>query len=144
MWIRHLSISSLFLCIFIVEVRRSQKVLSFCTTSFTREQVPGRCRPLVKCIRHFEDIPKLVHRPCTLKSGAYGVCCPNFTRLKPKKSKSISWWDKEISAIRLITYIYVNCKKIIIHKYNAMEECTNVHFLHLYIVVYNLKFMLRG
>ena len=131
MWIRHLSISSLFLCIFIVEVR-CQKVLSFCTTSFTREQVPGRCRPLVKCIRHFEDIPKLVHQPCTLKSGAYGVCCPNFTRLKPKKSKSlINHQNKEFTHNYLLTYIYVTVKNIIILKYNAIVyRGVYVHFLH--------------
>jgi len=84
MWVRYLSIITI-ICIFVVGEIQSQKVISYCTTSFTRETVAGRCTPLVKCVRFFEDIPKLVNRPCTLKSGAFGVCCPNFTIVKKKK-----------------------------------------------------------
>jgi peroxidase len=75
------------LCLFI-QCGKSQLVFSFCTTSFTRERVPGVCRPLVKCVRNFHQIHRLRNHPCTLKSGHYGVCCPYFSvPAKPKNKK---------------------------------------------------------
>ena len=53
-------------------------VFAFCTTSFTREKVPGTCKPLVKCVRFFHEIEEVKNRPCTLKTGETGVCCPYF------------------------------------------------------------------
>ena len=53
-------------------------VFAFCTTSFTREKVPGTCKPLVKCVRFFHEIQEVKNRPCTLKTGETGVCCPYF------------------------------------------------------------------
>lgn len=78
------------LCLFI-QCGKSQLVFSFCTTSFTRERVPGVCRPLVKCVRNFHQIHRLRNHPCTLKSGHYGVCCPYFSvPAKPKSKTFIS------------------------------------------------------
>ena len=59
-------------------------VFAFCTTSFTREKVPGVCKPLVKCVRFFHEIQQVSDRPCTLKTGETGVCCPYFST--PKKA----------------------------------------------------------
>ena len=56
-----------------------QEVLHFCTTSNTRERVPGVCRPLVKCIRYFHELPHLQNRPCNLQNGETGVCCPYYS-----------------------------------------------------------------
>ena len=53
-------------------------VFAFCTTSFTREKVPGTCKPLVKCVWFFHEIQEVKNRPCTLKTGETGVCCPYF------------------------------------------------------------------
>ena len=38
--------------------------------------VVGQCKPLVKCVRFFHEIPTLQSQPCQLPSGASGVCCP--------------------------------------------------------------------
>lgn len=70
------------LLLFLLPVH-GQIVHSFCTTSFTRQKVPGQCRPLVKCVRFFHEIPKLRSRPCRLVSGDIGVCCP-YVVLPPK------------------------------------------------------------
>lgn len=64
-------------------------VFAFCTTSFTREKVPGVCKPLVKCVRFFHEIQEVKNRPCTLKTGETGVCCPYFNLPKrPSKYQS--------------------------------------------------------
>lgn len=63
-------------------------VFAFCTTSFTREKVPGVCKPLVKCVRFFHEIQEVQNRPCTLKTGETGVCCPYFNLPKrPSRRK---------------------------------------------------------
>ena len=65
-------------------------VFAFCTTSFTREKVPGTCKPLVKCVRFFHEIQEVKNRPCTLKTGETGVCCPYFNLPKrPSKYQSV-------------------------------------------------------
>ena len=65
----------------------NRPVFSFCTTSFTREKVPGVCKPLVKCVRFFHEIPQVVNRPCQLKTGELGVCCPYFSLPPQRPSK---------------------------------------------------------
>ena len=45
--------------------------------------MPGVCKPLVKCVRFFHEIQEVSDRPCTLKTGETGVCCPYFN--VPKK-----------------------------------------------------------
>ena len=62
-----------------LEIKGQGEVLHFCTTSNTRERVPGVCRPLVKCIRYFHELPHLQNRPCNLQNGETGVCCPYYS-----------------------------------------------------------------
>lgn len=38
----------------------------------------GFCKPLVQCLAFYADIPELRKRPCTLREGEFGVCCPPF------------------------------------------------------------------
>ena len=47
----------------------------FCTTVDGQN---GQCRPLVKCVRFFHEIPTLQQRPCPLTTGEKGVCCPHI------------------------------------------------------------------
>lgn len=39
---------------------------------------PGFCKPLVQCLAFYADIPELRKRPCVLREGEFGVCCPPF------------------------------------------------------------------
>lgn len=73
------------------EVVNNQVVFAFCTTTFTREKVPGSCKPLVKCVRNFHDIPQVANKPCTMKSGQLGVCCPFFAVPAIKKGKEATF-----------------------------------------------------
>lgn len=36
----------------------------------------GICKPLVRCLAFYADIPELRKRPCILREGEFGVCCP--------------------------------------------------------------------
>jgi len=38
----------------------------------------GFCKPLVQCLAFYADIPELRKRPCVLRPGEFGVCCPPF------------------------------------------------------------------
>lgn len=38
----------------------------------------GFCKPLVQCLAFYADIPELRKRPCVLREGEFGVCCPPF------------------------------------------------------------------
>lgn len=37
---------------------------------------PGLCRPLVKCITFYAEVPELRRQPCRLQGQEVGVCCP--------------------------------------------------------------------
>ncbi|KAL1122728.1 hypothetical protein AAG570_003055 [Ranatra chinensis] len=36
----------------------------------------GRCRPLIKCLAFYADLPELRRQPCRLTQSELGVCCP--------------------------------------------------------------------
>ncbi|XP_073997956.1 peroxidase-like isoform X2 [Rhodnius prolixus] len=48
----------------------------------------GLCRPLIKCIAFYADVPELRKQPCPLGQEEQGVCCPTKKRPAPPRSSS--------------------------------------------------------
>ena len=95
--------------LFLASATSAQRVFGFCTTSFTREKVPGRCRPLIKCVRFFHELQTLANRPCTLKSGEVGVCCPYSVPATTKPSKQSNFWHLLQYETKLCHILPVSC-----------------------------------
>lgn len=36
----------------------------------------GFCKPLIRCLAFYADIPELRRQPCQLGEGEFGICCP--------------------------------------------------------------------
>nr|CAD7570072.1 unnamed protein product [Timema californicum] len=50
----------------------------------------GLCRPLVKCITFYAELPELRRQPCTLQGQELGVCCP----LRKRESSVVAGLDR--------------------------------------------------
>jgi hypothetical protein len=45
----------------------------------------GHCRPLIKCLSFYAELPELKKQPCQLGEGGLGVCCPLRSRPTGKR-----------------------------------------------------------
>ncbi|XP_054263241.1 peroxidase-like [Macrosteles quadrilineatus] len=48
----------------------------------------GNCRPLIKCLSFYAELPELKKQPCQLGEGGLGVCCPRRSRPTGGPSKN--------------------------------------------------------
>ncbi|XP_066994780.2 peroxidase [Anabrus simplex] len=55
---------------------QSEQITEVAPPCATTSGEAGRCRPLIKCITFYAEVPELRRQTCSLQGSELGVCCP--------------------------------------------------------------------